>query len=313
MSRIKLPDGARKYIIHSCLIILLCTVSVLFQNNIIMFKTVDKLRDVDIYSDEIYRNLLIDTTKEIYEYDWKRMAVYYVDKYIQREKNTPVDYLNRKLFIFLDVDYCVTKNRRIEISNYALWIQKYCPQLKNASLAYTRLLSESVFFPVALYENTSNYDVDNNEEKQITFEDSWNEDRIYGGERKHEGCDIMAGNNQADYFPVISVCDGVVEKMGWLELGGNRVGIRSDNGIYYYYAHLSSYSQELIEGKRVFAGELLGFMGDTGYGSEGTTGKFDVHLHFGIYIHNYDIGEDISVNPYSMLCMLKDRTIKYNN
>ena len=37
------------------------------------------------------------------------------------------------------------------------------------------------------------------------------------------------------------------------------------------------------QGKTVKAGELLGYMGDSGYGKEGTVGKFPVHLHFGIY------------------------------
>ena len=40
-------------------------------------------------------------------------------------------------------------------------------------------------------------------------------------------------------FPVLSMTDGVVEKKGWLPQGGYRLGIRSDGGIYYYYAHLS--------------------------------------------------------------------------
>ena len=72
--------------------------------------------------------------------------------------------------------------------------------------------------------------------------------------------------------------------IGWLELGGWRIGITSENGIYYYYAHLDSYAP-LSVGDTVTAGQLLGFMGNTGYSKvEGTKGKFDVHLHFGIYV-----------------------------
>ena len=47
------------------------------------------------------------------------------------------------------------------------------------------------------------------------------------------------------------------------------------------------------------AGELLGYMGDSGYGKEGTVGKFPVHLHFGIYFMMGD--KEISVNPYPIL------------
>ena len=59
------------------------------------------------------------------------------------------------------------------------------------------------------------------------------------------------------------------------------------------------------------AGELLGFMGDSGYGEEeGTVGKFAVHLHLGIYIED-ETGEEISVNPYWVLKWLEGRRLKY--
>lgn len=140
----------------------------------------------------------------------------------------------------------------------------------------------------------------------VSFEDSWMAMRTYGGERGHEGVDLMPPVNQRDFYPVFSMTDGIVEKLGWLEKGGYRVGIRSPSGGYYYYAHLSSYADGLAEGMTLEAGELLGFMGDTGYGPEGTTGQFDVHLHLGIYINTED-GEELSVNPY---CILKAETIQ---
>ena len=63
-----------------------------------------------------------------------------------------------------------------------------------------------------------------------------------------------------------------------------------------YYAHLSSYGQVEI-GDEVKAGDLLGYMGDSGYGKEGTTGQFPVHLHVGIYLQ--ENGKEISINPVS--------------
>ena len=113
----------------------------------------------------------------------------------------------------------------------------------------------------------------------------------------------MTSNNKPGYFPAVSICDGTIEKMGWLELGGYRIGIRSTHGAYLYYAHLDSYRKGLAVGDAVKAGDILGYLGNTGYGKEGTKGKFDVHLHFGIYV---DIeGKEVSVNPYYILKWLE--------
>lgn len=122
----------------------------------------------------------------------------------------------------------------------------------------------------------------------------------FGGERVHEGCDLFGGCGAADFYPIISMTDGSVEAVGWLPLGGYRIGIRSPSGGYFYYAHLSSYERDWKEGDSIKAGEILGFMGDTGYGSEGTKGKFPVHLHLGIYIQT-PYSREMSVNPYWVL------------
>lgn len=143
---------------------------------------------------------------------------------------------------------------------------------------------------------------------KVSYINSWMTERTFGGKRGHEGVDIMASPSKSGLFPVISMTDGVIVNLGWLEKGGYRVGIMSDSGIYYYYAHLESYSN-IGEGKRVKAGDLLGYMGDTGYGPEGTKGKFPVHLHVGIYA--YSEGKEVSVNPYYILCYLENKKLKY--
>lgn len=97
--------------------------------------------------------------------------------------------------------------------------------------------------------------------------------------------------------------DGYVENIGWLNLGGWRIGVRSPSGGYFYYAHLSDYARDFQPGEQIRAGELLGFMGDTGYGPEGTQGLFPVHLHLGIYFTSEE-GKEISVNPYPLLRIL---------
>lgn len=157
-----------------------------------------------------------------------------------------------------------------------------------------------VYFPVASSENAG---------FGVSFEDSWMFDRTYKGERGHEGTDIMAEKNERGVLPVVSMTDGVVQNKGWLELGGYRVGIRTPRGAYFYYAHLDSYA-DIEEGDEIKAGDLLGFMGDTGYGTrEGTKGKFPVHLHLGIYV--YSEGEEISVNPYPALKYVEEKKIDY--
>lgn len=138
---------------------------------------------------------------------------------------------------------------------------------------------------------------------KVQYENSWMFERTYGGNRGHEGCDILPPANLSDYYPIVSMTDGTVEQVGWLPLGGWRIGIRSPSGGYFYYAHLSSYHRTFAVGEKIKAGEVLGKMGDTGYGEPGTHGKFAVHLHLGIYIRTADT-EELSVNPYWVLRFL---------
>lgn len=164
----------------------------------------------------------------------------------------------------------------------------------------TNVESEVIYYPVAESSVDKSY--------STTFTNSWMSERTFGGNRGHEGVDIMATTNKRGIYPIVSMTDGVITNLGWLEKGGYRVGVMSDSGIYYYYAHLDSYSN-IKEGQRVSAGELLGYMGDSGYGPEGTKGKFAVHLHVGIYV--YLNGKEVSLNPYYILCHLENNKLKY--
>ena len=166
-----------------------------------------------------------------------------------------------------------------------------------------KLLADAVYFPVP--------EAINDDGAVVSYENSWQSERTYGGVRGHEGCDLMAGIQQRGYYPIISTSDGVVEKIGWPPKGGYRIGIRSPNGVYYYYAHLAEYEEGITEGTEVTAGQLLGYMGDTGYSEvEGTTGNFPVHLHFGIYL-DYENGDEISYNPYYLLKILEQNKLRY--
>lgn len=168
--------------------------------------------------------------------------------------------------------------------------RKYLKQVEN----------EAVYFPVPESSVDSSL--------RASFADTWMGERNYAGKRGHEGTDIMAEKNERGLYPVVSITDGVVTNLGWLDTGGYRVGITTEDGTYYYYAHLDSYAN-IKEGAKVKAGELLGYMGDSGYGEEGTTGKFAVHLHVGIYF--YEGRDEISVNPYYLLKFLENKKLKY--
>ena len=115
--------------------------------------------------------------------------------------------------------------------------------------------------------------------QEIFYENTFGAARSYGGSRMHEGCDLFGRVSQSGFYPVISMTDGKIEKIGWLPLGGYRIGIRSPHGGYFYYAHLASYEKYFQTGEAVEAGQILGFMGDTGYGEEGMSGKFPVQVY----------------------------------
>ena len=145
----------------------------------------------------------------------------------------------------------------------------------------------------------------------VTYENGWMDPRTYGGERSHEGTDLMGDQMPRGTYPVVSISDGFVEKTGWLEQGGWRIGIRTPSGLYIYYAHLYGYAKKWQPGDPVKAGELLGFMGDSGYSAvEGTTGNFPVHLHLGLYLRT-DHYEELSVNPYWILRYLESKKLYY--
>lgn len=103
--------------------------------------------------------------------------------------------------------------------------------------------------------------------------------RSYGGRRMHEGVDIFASYGT----PVLAATYSYVELKGWNRFGGWRIGLRDVNNVYYYYAHLSSYAKGLRQGDVVRPGQVIGYVGSSGYGPPGTSGKFPPHLHFGMY------------------------------
>lgn len=115
-----------------------------------------------------------------------------------------------------------------------------------------------------------------------SYRSTWGASRGWGGYRIHEGTDLFAGYG----VPVRSTCYGIIEIMGWNPYGGWRVGIRDVFNMYHYYAHLSGFNKKVKAGDVVKPAQVIGWVGSSGYGKPGTSGKFPPHLHYGLYRDN---------------------------
>lgn len=115
--------------------------------------------------------------------------------------------------------------------------------------------------------------------------DDFGVSREYGFKRKHLGHDMMGISGT----PIIAVESGIIEEAGWNRYGGWRVGIRSfDTKRYYYYAHLrkdTPFPTGLAKGQIVKAGDVIGYMGRTGYSIKENVNNIETtHLHLGIQL-----------------------------
>jgi murein DD-endopeptidase MepM/ murein hydrolase activator NlpD len=109
----------------------------------------------------------------------------------------------------------------------------------------------------------------------------------------HHGDDIFAPLGA----PILAVADGTVFSVGWNDVGGWRLWLRDQQGNEFYYAHLSAYTALAVNGRHVHAGDVLGFVGNTG---DAATTPF--HLHFEVHpVSLLFLGYDGAVNPTKYL------------
>lgn len=133
--------------------------------------------------------------------------------------------------------------------------------------------------------------------------------RSFGFQRKHLGNDLMGSLGT----PIVAVEGGVVEALGWNRYGGWRVGIRSfDSKRYYYYAHLKKdtpFAPGLEVGQVVNAGDLIGYMGRSGYSDKENVNNIEtVHLHFGMQLvfdeSQKECNSEIWIDVYNIVRLL---------
>jgi len=122
----------------------------------------------------------------------------------------------------------------------------------------------------------------------VSFSDSWGAVRADVG--WHHGIDVFAPLGS----PVVAVADGVLFSVGWNDIGGRRLWLRDRAGNFFYFAHLSRFAPVAVEGARVRAGTVIGFVGNTG---DAAGSPF--HLHFEIHPASLlSLGYDGAVDPY---------------
>lgn len=188
------------------------------------------------------------------------------------------------------------------IGNYSIEIEN-----GDGTTSFKDKYGIKAFLPIAKNYSFSHYD-------------DFGASRSYGFKRTHLGNDLM-GNIGT---PIVAVESGIIEHLGWNQYGGWRIGIRSFDGKrYYYYAHLRKdhpYAAGLSEGKKVLAGDVIGYLGMTGYSIKQNVNNINVpHLHFGIQLifdeSQIDGNNEIWINVYDIIEFLKQNrsTVFMNN
>jgi len=95
------------------------------------------------------------------------------------------------------------------------------------------------------------------------------QDPILRTVRPHMAIDYVAPAGT----PVVAIGKGYVEFVGWRDGYGNVVDIRHSGDYMSRYAHFSRFAASMIKGRAVDAGDVVGYVGQTGH----ATGP---HLHF---------------------------------
>lgn len=197
---------------------------------------------------------------------------------------------NMKFYDYYYESYCAVLGEFI--GNYSIETT-----LEDGSKIFEEKYGLKAFLPIAKNYNFSHYD-------------DFGNSRSYGFKRTHLGNDLMGGIGT----PVIAVESGIIENLGWNQYGGWRIGIRSfDTKRYFYYAHLRKnhpYNKDLEVGTVVKAGDVIGYLGMTGYSIKENVNNINIpHLHFGMQLifdeSQVDSPNEIWIDVYQIIEFLK--------
>lgn len=215
--------------------------------------------------------------------DWIELISYLATKYggnFKSFKQADLDNVVQKLRDGEEIEDMITNEKL-----YSYYIEAYTAVLDefigeyeievkkdDGSKEFQKKYGIKAFLPIAKNYGFSHYD-------------DFGNSRSYGYKRVHLGNDLMGSIGT----PIIAVESGIVEACGWNQYGGWRIGIRSFDGKrYYYYAHLRKdhpYAKDMCEGKIVKAGDVIGYLGMTGYSTKENVNNINVpHLHFGMQL-----------------------------
>ena len=255
-------------------------------------------------------NLDIKSHNENYDikFNWIELLAYLSSKYyghLETYKKSDLDALVKKLN---------SGEKMEEISqgmqNYNYYYKSFSAILggfigeyeikNNDTNSYEKKYGLKVFSPIAKGYSYSHYD-------------DFGNSRSYGYKRVHLGNDLLGSIGT----PIIAIESGYVEACVWNQYGGWRVGIRSFDGLrYYYYAHLKKdhpYNSEIIEGATVTAGDVIGYLGMTGYSNKENVNNINIpHLHFGLQIIFDPVQKDgtnqIWIDVYHLINFLRQNS-----
>jgi peptidoglycan hydrolase-like protein with peptidoglycan-binding domain len=118
------------------------------------------------------------------------------------------------------------------------------------------------------------------------YGDTWLAPR--SGGRLHQGVDIIAPTGKLLYAVVSGTISRIyIDTPG--ALAGNGLRVAQDDGTYFTYLHLDRFAEGIKVGTRVTAGQVIGYVGNTGASAT-------PHLHFEVHP-----GGGAAVNPYPLV------------
>ncbi len=242
--------------------------------------------------------------------NWVELLAYLATKYggnFDKYKSKDMDELVSKLNKGQTMEQLTEKmklyNYYHEAYNAILgnFVGEYEIQVKDSNsdggVKWEKKYGLKVFSPIARGYSFSHYD-------------DFGSGRTFGYARKHLGNDLMGSIGT----PIMAVESGIVEVMGWNMYGGWRIGIRSfDQKRYYYYAHLRKdrpFHSDMYEGKIVKAGDVIGYLGMTGYSTRENVNNITTpHLHFGMQIifdeSQKECVNELWINVYEIVNLLQ--------